>query len=167
MISKSWITKTVKKWVSEDRSLSGWITWEADRIRETNGNVSPAELAPRIKELCREWSSRAPRALSSDLVPLADYAEVARGYLAQNQPVEVAGTCPTRETYLAAAALASDPNIRELALEGDLETAMDRVRARILEDMPDLPEGVYRDLLVNALEGVSYAHLVMGLRRSE
>lgn len=163
-----WKAKIIVKWIKADKTLYGWTSWEAGRLKaqhpgDLDSIVEP--LAREARSLCLEKADEAPAMLTKQDIARANFKEVARAFLAQEEPVEVAGTCPTRETYLAAVALASDPNIREIAMDGDLETAMDRVRTRILEDMPDLPEGIYRDLLVNALEGVSWYHLIQGIRK--
>jgi hypothetical protein len=109
-----------------------------------------------------ECAERAPAPLQEADVAKANYIEVARAFLAGEIPVEV-GDAPNRESYLAAVALAGDPGFRELARDGDIESAADRIRAKVLQEMPEV-EGLYKSLLLNALDGVSFCYLAQELR---
>lgn len=163
VFDENFVTNIIKAWALEDRTISGMARWEADRIRDEHGSVTPPALAPRIKKLCLDYSGRVPAPLTKTDVPAADYIEVARAFLAKENPVET-GDAPNRESYLAALALAGDPAFISLAQGGDIEAAADRIRAKILDDLPQLPEGLYKSLLINALEGVSYYHLAQELQ---
>ena len=74
---------------------------------------------------------------------------------------------PDRETYLALQAVANDPSWQKLARkERDVNKAADILREKALKEMPSV-RGLYRALLLNALDAVSFFSLVRELRSRE